>query len=154
MRRHGLNGWSFGFDRARRRAGQTNYTDRIITISAPLTELATRHQVTDTILHEIAHALVGEGHGHDAVWRNAARRIGATPRRVVDRDYPQIPGRWQAVCPAGHVHTRHRKPRGRYSCGRCARGFSEEHSLTWVDVGYSNNQANMHQMRTTSISRG
>lgn len=141
MSQANLTGWSFGFDRARRRAGQTNYTDRKITISAPLTKLATREQVTDTILHEIAHALVGIGHGHDATWQETARRLGARPRRVVGSDYPQIPGRWRAVCPAGHVHTRHRRPRGRYSCGTCARGFSEDHSLSWVDVGYSNNQA-------------
>ena len=42
---------------------------------------ATWSDVRDTILHEIAHAIVGPGHGHDAVWQTAERRIGCTPKR-------------------------------------------------------------------------
>ena len=37
---------------------------------------ATWSDIRDTLLHEIAHAIVGPGHGHDAVWQTAARRIG------------------------------------------------------------------------------
>ena len=38
--------------------------------------------IRDTILHEIAHALVGPCHGHDAVWRQKAREIGCTCCKV------------------------------------------------------------------------
>ena len=37
-------------------------------------------QVTDTILHEIAHALVGTAARHGPDWRKAALSIGATPQ--------------------------------------------------------------------------
>ena len=39
---------------------------------------ATWSDIRDTLLHEIAHAIVGLGHRHDAVWQTAAWRIGCT----------------------------------------------------------------------------
>ena len=38
--------------------------------------------MTDTILHEMAHALVGQVHGHDAVWQ--AQVLGCSGRRCHD----------------------------------------------------------------------
>ena len=55
---HGLSGWTVGLDRAKTRAGACHYSRRLITLSAPLTRLHTEDDVRDTILHEIAHALV------------------------------------------------------------------------------------------------
>ena len=69
MTRHGLAGWSFEFDHARRRFGRCDYTHRRITLSKPLTFLNPIEEVRDTLLHEIAHALAGERAGHGAKWR-------------------------------------------------------------------------------------
>jgi hypothetical protein len=38
-------------------------------------------EIVDTILHEIAHALVGPRHGHDTVWKAKCTDIGARPER-------------------------------------------------------------------------
>ena len=62
-------------------------------------------EVLDTILHEIAHALVGPQHGHDAVWRAKAREIGCTGERCVSSDSPRVPGDWVGRCSAGHEKT-------------------------------------------------
>lgn len=131
--KHGLD-WGFGWDHARRRAGQTNFTHRKITLSKPLTLLCTEEQVRETILHEIAHALVGPDHGHGPVWKQMARRVGAQPRRLTAPDFPKAAAPWQAVCAAGHSHERFRRPTRPVSCGRCSRRFSREHLLTWVRV--------------------
>lgn len=32
----------------------------------------------DTVAHEVAHALVGPAHGHDAVWRRKAVELGGS----------------------------------------------------------------------------
>ena len=74
---HGLHGWSFRFDRARVRAGACHYGTRTITLSPWITAAHDPSQVRETLLHEIAHALVGPRHAHDAVWRARARSIGA-----------------------------------------------------------------------------
>ena len=82
--RHGLAGWRFSFDHARRRFGRCDYTNRRITLSRPLTLLNTLDEVRDTILHEIAHALCPKD-GHGARWRATCRRIGRTNRALLQR---------------------------------------------------------------------
>ena len=75
MAEHGLEGWRVRLDHARRRAGQCDYTNRQISLSRYYVRHAEEAHIRDTILHEIAHALVGPFHGHDAVWRRKAREI-------------------------------------------------------------------------------
>ena len=38
-------------------------------------------EIKNTILHEIAHALVGSQHGHSQIWRKKAREIGCDASR-------------------------------------------------------------------------
>ncbi|MBM6400249.1 SprT-like domain-containing protein [Phycicoccus sonneratiae] len=131
MREHGLDGWTLVADRAKTRAGVCRFARRQIGISGPLTALHSEEDVRDTVLHEIAHALVGPEHGHDAVWRATAVRIGCTGERCVPADAPRVPGDWVGRCPAGHERTRHRAPTRLMSCGRCSRRFDTAHLFTW-----------------------
>jgi predicted SprT family Zn-dependent metalloprotease len=86
-------------------------------------------EVRDTILHEIAHALVGHGHGHDTVWKRKCVEIGARPQRCGNADMPE--GNWRARCGAcGKAFHRHRKPkrvRG-WFCKECG---PEQGRLLW-----------------------
>lgn len=132
MARHGLRGWTFAWDRAVRRAGATHFGDRRITLSRQLTALHDEAGVRDTVLHEIAHALVGPRHGHDAVWRRRALAIGASGRRCLDADAPTVEGRWRGVCPAGHETTRHRAPTRVVSCRACSRSFDLRFVYAWT----------------------
>src|SRR4051812_30508933 len=68
MRRHGLGGWRFEFDQAKRRAGVCRHRQKVIGLSAPITRLHPADEVRDTVLHEIAHALAGARAGHGPVW--------------------------------------------------------------------------------------
>jgi len=38
--------------------------------------------IENTVLHEIAHAIVGNEHYHDRVWKECAQRIGCTGDRL------------------------------------------------------------------------
>ena len=81
MRQHGLRRWTFTFDRAVCRFGCCNERKRTISLSAKLTELNDEDAVRDTILHEIAHAMVGVRAGHGPKWQRQALAIGS--RRYV-----------------------------------------------------------------------
>ncbi len=135
VREHGLDGWTVVADRAKTRAGVCRFTRRQIGISAPLTRLHSEEEVRDTLLHEIAHALVGPQHGHDEVWRTTAVRIGCSGERCVPADAPRVPGDWVGRCPAGHERSRHRAPTRVMSCGRCSRTFDAAHLFTWTYRG-------------------
>ena len=83
MDRHGLGEWTLGFIAARGKLGECRPLDRRIGLSRHHAVTGPRELVTDTILHEIAHALAGPGAGHGPAWKAIARKIGATPRSGV-----------------------------------------------------------------------
>lgn len=141
MRRHGLIGWRLVFDNAKTRAGICRAAPKEIGLSRVLTALHSEPEVTDTILHEIAHALVGPAHGHDLVWRDKALAIGCSARRCVSSSAPKPTGPWVGLCPLGHRTTRHRQPTRVQSCGQCSRTFDP---LTLLDWTWKGQQVQMH----------
>jgi hypothetical protein len=141
MRRHGLTGWQVVFDNAKTRAGICRAVPREIGLSRVLTQLHGRVEVTDTILHEIAHALVGPAHGHDEVWRRKALEIGCSATRCLPGNAPKPVGPWVGTCPLGHETTRHRQPTRVQSCGQCSRTFDPLLVLDWTWKG---NRVQMH----------
>ena len=132
MDQHGLAGWSFAFDRARRRFGACWYKRRRITLSRPLTELNAEAEVRDTLLHEIAHAL--SPGGHTPAWRATCVRIGARPVRCFSPATVALPTiarpcSYVARCCCPQAHTRIRRPRRVYVCRRCRQ------KLSWTKTG-------------------
>lgn len=134
---HGLTGWRVAFDNAKTRAGACRYGSRTISLSRELTALHAAEEVRDTILHEIAHALAGHAHGHDAVWAATAKRIGCSGTRCVSADAPRVDGAWSGTCPAGHTTTAHRCPVRVKSCPECAPKFHPGAIFTWTYYGQS-----------------
>jgi predicted SprT family Zn-dependent metalloprotease len=128
---HGLTAWEFAFDRAKVRAGATHFGTRRITLSRALTAAHNESEVRETVLHEIAHALVGPRHGHDEVWRARAVAIGASGARCYTADQPVVAGRWQGRCAAGHVVHRHRRPERLLLCARCRGVADTDRVLHW-----------------------
>ena len=98
MSRHGLKGWSFQFEDASKQAGVCIFGLKVIGLSRLYCLHATDPQVRDTILHEIAHALVGRKHNHDAAWKAVARSIGCTGDRCHTVQF--APPRYIARCGA------------------------------------------------------
>ena len=80
MDAHGLEEWTLRFGAAQRRLGACLEQSKIIEIARWHAAHDEPGQVTDTILHEIAHALAGANAGHGPDWKAVARRIGAIPR--------------------------------------------------------------------------
>lgn len=121
MDKHGLHDWSFGFDRAVRRIGGCWWQRRRITLSEALVLQTNADVIVNTILHEIAHALVGAEHVHDEVWKKQALAIGCDGERCYDgTQVTPILGQWRAVCPGcSTVFHKHRQPKRQRHCRKC-----------------------------------
>ena len=76
LKKHKLGKWDFVFDKATRRAGATHYRDKKISMAKDFALKAPLKQVKNTILHEIAHVLVGPKHGEK--WVKTAKKIGCS----------------------------------------------------------------------------
>ncbi len=133
---HGLQNWTFAFNRRKRAFGLCDFHKRTIYLSAVLTELNGEAEVRCTLLHEIAHALAGPEAGHGPAWRKVARSVGAKPRRCYSaQEVRQPQSRYLLVCPSCKESTpRYRRPTKVYACRGCCdrlnRGrFSERYRL-------------------------
>lgn len=135
MSAHGLGReWSFAWDRAKRRAGHCRFHDSTITLSRHLMAIYPPELVREAILHEIAHALVGPRHNHDALWRATARRIGASGSTRIPQGAPAPAAPWLGTCPSGHTYTRHRRPHAAASCTLCSRQYDPRFAIEWTLV--------------------
>lgn len=74
--------WNFAFSNAKTQVGLCSYRRKTIYVSKHFAKLNNVEVIEQTLLHEIAHALVGSGHGHDRVWSTKARSIGFTGGRL------------------------------------------------------------------------
>ncbi len=136
---HGLSAWEFGFNSNVRRAGVCFYPYRTepgrIELSIHFIERNPDDEILDTILHELAHALVGPGHGHDKVWRAKCKQIGARPEACYADNVDMPLGRWRATCPRCVAeYNRHRRPplSDGWHCGSCGPRLGK---LQWRETG-------------------
>jgi predicted SprT family Zn-dependent metalloprotease len=130
----GLHDWSFRLNRRKTEMGVCLFGPKVIQLSVHFLKLNGSEAVRDTLLHEIAHALVGPGYGHGPVWKRKCLEIGARPERLCyEANMPT--GSWQARCAGcGMLHHRHRRPKhmkGWY-CRYCGR---ERGRLSWTKAG-------------------
>jgi predicted SprT family Zn-dependent metalloprotease len=150
MNRHGLDDWRLVFDNAVRRAGVCRPGRREIGLSRVLTELHGEGEVHETVLHEIAHALVGAEHGHDAIWRARAAEIGCSGERCVSATAPRPDAPWTGTCPAGHEVSRYRQPVRVQACGRCSKRFDPSTLIAWK---YQGRAVPMHPEYVAELAR-
>lgn len=112
MAKNGLSGWTFGLADTKRRLGVCKYRTKQIEIAEYYALHSPEETVLDTLLHEIAHAIVGPGAGHGPKWKAVAARLGATPRACETSSAAAMqPGDWQATCSAcNRTFHRYKRP--------------------------------------------
>lgn len=80
LKKHGLykQGWRYRLVTSTTASGMTFHGEEKIGISKNFinSEKTTKEEIVNTILHEIAHALVGAEHKHNDIWLRKALEIG------------------------------------------------------------------------------
>jgi hypothetical protein len=128
---HHLLGWRFKLDSAKKRAGRCSYRDQTISLSRYLLAQRSYEDSLNTITHEIAHALVGGLHGHDAVWAAKHRELGGDGKQYFQREGVDMEAPWIGRCAHKEaVAVRYRKPKrlDGWNCN-CPEGRSQ---VEWI----------------------
>lgn len=115
---HQLYDFEFFFDNAKLRFGRCNVgTVNTITISKILTKNNSEKHFRDTMLHEIAHALVKEGHTEK--WKKMCIEIGADPTSDYS-DEVKVITKFKFACKCGNVRNYVTRPKcDERICGIC-----------------------------------
>ncbi|HEY9676826.1 MAG TPA: SprT-like domain-containing protein [Drouetiella sp.] len=121
LQEHGLDNWTYETNNRKRTLGLCFSQYKRIELSVHFIENNRPEVVRDTLLHEIAHAIVGSEQGHNAVWQEMAEQLGCTPKRK-SATAVMPPGPWQATCRGcNRLFSKHRKPKyiSGNSCALC-----------------------------------
>ena len=94
-----LKDWSISIDHSKRRAGACFYNTQILSFSKTYLRKAEKKDIKDTLLHEIAHALVGPGNAHNSIWKNKAIEIGCSGKIYQDFEFSKP--KWIKFCENG-----------------------------------------------------
>lgn len=132
MRQHNLSHWKFKFNGRKTANGTCDSINQTISLSKHLTPLRDNYWVKNTILHEIAHALVGIGNNHNHIWRQKAIEIGCTGERC-SSDVVNIKKNYIGTCPNCKTVI-YRFRRKRISCSKCCPTFNLNYLFVWEEL--------------------
>ena len=96
MDKNGLYDWKLDLDHAKVRAGACFFREKKISFSRNFIKNSNELEIYDTILHEIAHALVGPKHGHDIVWKKMAKKLCCSAKRCHTLEFSDY--KWIRYC--------------------------------------------------------
>jgi hypothetical protein len=110
-------GWRFYFNDNRSRLGVCKEYQRSIELSIWHVNNSPFEAVKNTLLHEIAHAIVGCRHMHNNVWRSKAIEIGCNGERC---GHMNAPSKYTGTCPnCGKIISANK--RRNIACGNCCK---------------------------------
>lgn len=126
MQQHNVSHYHFKFDNAVRRFGYCNYSKKTISLSKKIVSLNDQATVKNVILHEIAHAMLGHGYGHNATWVRTAKSIGCDGKRCYSRNEVSTPKlKYSVICTnCKGKWKRAKKPIKGLACGSCCKKFN------------------------------
>ncbi len=117
MTKHGLGHWKMKLVNRKRNIAQTDYMENSIIFNQRFIRVSTEEQFVGIALHEIAHALVGIGHGHDGVFKQMCSKISPNNDYVNSRTTVLI-GDYTLTCPSCGSQGSVNKDNDRY-CSAC-----------------------------------
>ena len=117
MDKNGLVDWKLDLDHAKVRAGACFFRQKKISFSRNFIKNSNDSDIYDTILHEIAHALVGPKHGHDIVWKKMAKKLGCSAKRCHSLEFSDY--KWIRYCENFCWEQRTHRRKSNLICRKC-----------------------------------
>lgn len=119
LKQEGLEGWRVRFNpRLTRALGRCIPSLKTIEYQPRYMEQNDMEQVLSTIRHEVAHAVAGAYHGHDAYWASIARRLGVKDPSAINHTATLVK-KFTGTCPTcGNTWERDRRAIGAM-CPKC-----------------------------------
>ena len=117
MDKNGLIDWKLDLDNAKVRAGACFFKEKKISFSKNFIKNSNEAEIYDTILHEIAHALVGPKHGHGIVWKNMAKRLGCSAKRCHSLEFSDY--KWIRYCKNSCWEQKTHRRKSNLMCRKC-----------------------------------
>ena len=122
MDKNGLLDWKLDLDHAKVRAGACFFREKKISFSRDFIKNSNKSEIYDTILHEIAHALVGPKHGHDIVWKNMAKKLGCSAKRCHTLEFSNY--KWIRFCENNCWEQKTHRRKSNLICRKCGASVS------------------------------
>lgn len=120
-------GWTFTINNNRCRLGVCRYDKKTVEVSKFHLTSPVR-DIRNTVLHEVAHAEVGPGHGHGPVWKRKALELGCNGQRC---GVMEAPAKYIGTCPKCKIQIpRNRRPRQAVHVG-CGASRALGQIVTW-----------------------
>lgn len=112
-------GWKFKISNTKTALGRCSHMRKEVEFSKHYLHIDD-DEILDTILHEIAHALIDPKHGHDYMWKMMARKVGANPQRTTEAHIEPSAGyNYAMICPScGRRWNRYRMRKRNFG-GKC-----------------------------------
>ena len=117
MDKNGLLDWKLDLDHAKVRAGACFFKEKKISFSRNFIKNSNEVEIYDTILHEIAHALVGPKCGHGIVWKNMAKRLGCSAKRCHSLEFSDY--KWIRYCKNSCWEQKTHRRKSNLICRKC-----------------------------------
>lgn len=135
MRENGLTGWTIKLDKGTKRQGVCQHWERSLGLSRTFVNLNDEQRIRLTILHEIAHAIVGPLHQHDYVWRAKCIEIGGDGEQyATDMKAKAWVGRCMNPACGKAVGQFYRKPTKNYVHSGCYPSYAVKWNREIVEI--------------------
>jgi hypothetical protein len=139
LEERGLTGWTVVFESSISRGGRCHHDSKTIGYAVPFMLYASDEQRRNTMLHEVAHAVTGPGHGHDAAWKRLFLRLGGNGSAL--SEYPKEVFThenfvWLSSCPTcKDVTGMKQAPQTVWGCAKCPKTVPvKQRILSWSKV--------------------
>ena len=133
MADNGLSKWTVKLNNKRASLAETWHSQKTITFSKYFILAADKSQVVGVTLHEVTHAILGAGHGHDKLFVEKCTEI--SPNADYAKYATSMPLRkYILTCPRCGQSGSNNKNEVRY-CGKC---FAKDESMVKFDIKENN----------------